>query len=139
VTGISGASKTHQSVSTQADTAAIKAVTDALTVSVVETTGTFSFDETAAGEQDMLEIALTARAVFGSIWLDFVNVTQNTTIRFYHKIDGTNYRLFQESAWVVADDDGVELDGFTAYDDIKIALQCGGGGGGSVDIPYAVV
>ena len=106
---------------------------------ITETTGTFSFDETSALEQDALELTIAARSNIGSIWLDMVNVTQNTDIAIYHKIDGTNYRQFQENAWTTVDDDGVLLDGFTAYRDVKVTLQCGGGGAGSVDIRWVVV
>ena len=106
---------------------------------VTQTTGTFSFDETNAAEQTLATIAITFRSMIGGIWLDFVNVTQNVTISIYHQIDGVNYRKFQENAWVIADDDGVLLDGFTAYRNIRITLTCGGGGAGAVDIPYAVV
>ena len=106
---------------------------------VTQATGTFSFDETSALEQTLATITITFRSMIGGIWLDFVNVTQNVTISIYHQIDGVNYRKFQENAWVIADDDGVLLDGFTAYRNIRITLTCGGGGAGAVDIPYAVV
>ncbi|GAI32622.1 unnamed protein product [marine sediment metagenome] len=68
-----------------------------------------------------------------------VNVTQDTTIKIKHKIDGANYRTFETNAWVTTDEDGVLVTGFTAYRDVQITLQCGGGGAGSVDVPYAVV
>jgi hypothetical protein len=106
--------------------------------SVTETTGTFSFDETAGGEQTVVTVAITSRALVGGIWLDMVNVTQNTTIRAYHQIDGTNYRVFYGNAWVLADPDGVLIDGFIARANIRITLQCGGGGAGSVNVPYAI-
>ena len=106
---------------------------------IAVTTGTFSYDETSALEQDAVEIALTVRTRIGSLWLDLVNVTQDSTVRIYHKVDGTNYRLFTENSWLTTDDDGVLLEGFTAYRDIKITLQCAGGGAGSVNVPYAVV
>lgn len=108
-------------------------------LAVTETTGTFEFDETAAGEQTAFTLTIAARAVIGGIWLDMVNVTQSTTLRVYHQIDGTNYREFQENAWVIADSDGVLFDGFNAYRNVRVTLQCGGGGGGSVDVPYVVV
>ena len=112
---------------------------DDLVSAVTETTGTFSFDETSALEQDALELTIAARNNIGSIWLDMVNVTQNADIAIYHKIDGTNYRQFQENNWTTVDDDGVLLDGFTAYRDVKVTLQCGGGGAGPVDIRWVVV
>lgn len=107
--------------------------------SVAEATGTFSYDETSAAEQDAIELTITARATIGGIWLDMVNVTQDTTIKAYHKIDGTNYRQFQVNPWITTDADGVLIAGFTAYRDVKVTLQCGGGGGGSINVPYSVV
>jgi len=106
---------------------------------IATTTGTFVYDETDNSEQEVVELTIAGQLAIGSIWLDFVNVTQQTTIRAYHKIDGTNYRQFQENVWAVADDDGVLIEGFVAYSDVKISLQCGGGGAGSVNVPYAVV
>lgn len=121
------------------DTAAIKAVTDTLPVGVTEATGTFSFDETSAAEQDAIELVIAARSAIGAVWLDLVNATQNITVKEYHKVDGTNYRLFRTTAWTFGDAPGVALGGFTAYRDVKVSLTCGGGGGGSVNVPYVVV
>ena len=106
---------------------------------VAEVADTFSFDETSALEQDMVSVTITARAKIGGIWLDMVNVTQNTTIKVYHKADGTNFREVSTSAWVTTDSDGVLIEGFTAYRDIKVTLTCGGGGAASVNVPYAIV
>jgi hypothetical protein len=130
---------TDQSVASQSDVGDIKDYTDTLPDGVTQATGTFEYDETNAAEQDAFEVSLSARTVIGSIWLDLVNVTQNSTVRVYHKIDGTNYRLFASTAWVLADPDGFWIEGFTARDDVKVSLQCGGGGAGTVDVPYAVV
>lgn len=107
--------------------------------SVAEDAGTFSYDETSAAEQDVFELTITSRNTIGGIWLDMVNVTRDTTIKVYHKIDGTNYRQFQSNPWVTADADGVLINGFTAYRDVKVTFTCDGGGGGSVNVPYAVV
>jgi len=106
---------------------------------VAEATGTFSYDETNAGEQQVALVTITARAKIGGIWLDMVNVTQDTTIRLKHKIDGATLREFTSHAWVTTDSDGVILEGFTAYRDIEITLTCGGGGAGNVNVPYAIV
>lgn len=106
---------------------------------ITETSGTFSFDETSAAEQELDAFAISGRTKVNSIWIDMVNVTENVDIRLYHEIDGTTERLFQENAWVVADDDGVLIDGFTVSGDFRIVLICGGGGAGNVDIPYTVV
>lgn len=110
-----------------------------LVPNVAETTGTFSYDETSALEQTLLTLTIADPAKINSIWLDFVNVTRDTTIRLYHQIDGSVYRLFQENVWVTADDDGVLIDGFTAIGNVRITVQCDGGGVGSIDIPYGVI
>ena len=122
----------------QSNVVVASSVTD-INPSITEATGTFSYDETSALEQTAFTLTIAARAVIGGIWLDMVNVTQDTTIAVYHQIDGTNYRQFQENSWLTTDDDGVLIDGFTAYRDVRVTLTCGGGGGGSVNVPYAVV
>jgi len=106
---------------------------------IAETTGTFNFDETSALEQTVFTLTITARSKIGGIWLDFTTVTQDLTIRVKHQIDGANYRTFQTSSWATTDDDGVLIEGFTAYRNVQLTLQCGGGGAGAVNIPYAVV
>ncbi len=108
---------------------------------VAETVSTFSFDETSALEQTMVTVTISARANVGGIWLDMVNVTRNTTIKVYHKIDATNLREIKGKSvsWVTTDPDGVLIEGFTAYRDIQIALTCDGLGAGAVNVPYAIV
>ena len=113
-------------------------VTDQVSA-VTETTGTFSYDETDNSEQTAFTLTIAGRADIGSIWLDMVNVTQDTVISVYHQIDGTNYRKFQENSWLTTDDDGVLIDGFVAYRNIRITLQCSGAGAGNVNVPYTVV
>jgi hypothetical protein len=82
---------------------------------------------------------VAARSKVGGIWLDMTNVTEDTTIRIKHKIDGANYRTFTTLSWLTTDDDGVLVGPFTAYRDIQITLQCDGSGAGNVNVPYAVV
>jgi len=106
---------------------------------IPETTGTLSFDETAAGEQTVVTVARARRARVGGIYLDTSNVTQNTTFRVYHQIDGTNYRLVYEVAFVAAASDGLSLGEWTFYRSFRVTAQCGGGGAGSVDVVYSVV
>lgn len=103
-----------------------------------EITGTFSYDETNALEQTVLTVTITYHRRV-AIWLDFVNVTQNTTILIKHAIDGTNYRTFENDAWTPALEDGVYITDCWAYRNVRVTFQCGGGGGGSVNVPYAVV
>jgi len=105
-----------------------------------QTTGTFAFDESAAGEQTVFSVAVAARAKVGAIWLDLNTLTLNNTIRIKHKIDGAAYRTFSTHSWVFATDDkGVLLEGFTAYRDFQVTMQCAGGGAAGKNIPYAVV
>jgi len=119
---------------------AIKAVTDSLVTDIAQATGTFSFDESSAAEQTAFSVAVVARAKVGSIWLDLNNLTMNCTIRIKHKIDGTTYRTFSTHSFVFATDDkGVLLEGFTAYRDFQVTMQCGGGGVAGKNVPYAVV
>jgi hypothetical protein len=106
---------------------------------VQQMVGTIVFAENNAAEQTVLTIPVAIRAEIGSLWFDFVNVTQNVTIRIKHQVDGANYRTFEVEAWVIANDDGIEIRGFTAYRNVQVSFQCGGGGGGNVNIPYAIV
>ena len=106
---------------------------------VTQTTGTLTYDETSASEQTLVELAITARATVGAIWVDMVNATQDIAFKLYHKIDASNFREIVSYNWLTTDSDGVLIEGFTAYRDVKITLTCGGGGAGSVDVPYAIV
>jgi hypothetical protein len=106
---------------------------------IAQTTGTFAYAENNAAEQTLASIAVAARSKVGGIWLDMTNVTEDTTIRIKHKIDGANYRTFTALSWLTTDDDGVLVGPFTAYRDIQITLQCDGSGAGNVNVPYAVV
>lgn len=123
-----------------ASIAAIEAALGAGSLARISTTtGTATFDETSAAEQTAFVLALVRRTVIGSIWLDLVNVTQDLTIRLYHMIDEANYRLFQTNYWTTVEDDGVLIDGFTAYRGVWVSVQCDGAGAGLVSIPYGVM
>lgn len=102
-------------------------------------TGTLSFDETAAGEQTAFTNTPGAVRHVGAILVDTSNITQNTTFRVYTQVDGTNYRLVYEVPFVAAASDGLDLGEFTFYRGFRVTGQCGGGGGGAVNVPYAVV
>lgn len=106
---------------------------------VVETTVNINYNEADAAEQTVLIMALPACTIIRSLWFDFANVTQITALRLYHQIDGANYRQFAQYSWNPAlDSAGVMIDGFTAYRNVRVSFQCGGGGAGSVVVPYAV-
>lgn len=121
------------------DLIALEANIAALAGTSIEAVGSISFDETSALEQTVLTIEISAKVTVGGIWLDMANVTQDTTIGVYHRIDGTHYRKFQNNIWTTVDDDGVLIDGFVAYRNVRVTLTCDGGGAGSVSIPYVVV
>lgn len=109
---------------------------------VAETTGSFSYDETSSSEQQVVEISISEPVSIGTIHLDMTNVTQDTTIKVYHKTDGTNYREMRgvgRTFTVSSDADGETLDGFRAYGDVKITFTCGGAGAGSISVPFVVV
>jgi len=106
---------------------------------IAQSTGVFSFDETNAAEQIAFTLTITARVKIGAIWIDMVNVTQNTTIRGKHQTNAINLRTFTTIPWLITDDDNVLIGPFTAYRNVQVTLQCGGGGGGNVNVPFAVV
>lgn len=113
---------------------AIKVETDKLTGG--EYTGTVSAG--TAAETTLKEITSTTRTEIKSIWLDFtLLVTEAATIKIYHKIDGTNYKLFEADAWALTDNDGVLIDGFIINNDFKITLT--GGEAAGVVIPYNII
>ena len=100
-----------------------------------EYTGTVSAG--TSSETTLKEITTTSRMEIKSIWLDLVNLTANATIKLYHKIDGTNYRVFETDSWATSDDDGVLIRGFTINNDFKITIT--GGESAGVDIPYNII
>ena len=106
---------------------------------IAETVDTFSFDETNNAEQTVFTLTITSRSRINGIWLKMSNVTRDITIRVKHQIEPPDYTVFQTSSWTTTDDDGVLMEGFTAYRNVQLTLQCDGGGAGNVDIPYAVV
>ena len=112
----------------------IETETDKLTGN--EYTGTVSAG--TAAETTLKEITTTSRIDIYSIWLDLVNiVTAGATIKLYHKIDGTNYRVFNIDPWALSDDDGVLIRGFTINNDFKLTIT--GGEAAGVDIMYNII
>ena len=101
-----------------------------------EYTGTVSAG--TAAETTLKEITTSTRIKIESIWLDLtLLVTADATIKLYHKIDGTNYRVFETDAWALTDDDGVLITGFTINNDFKITIT--GGEAAGVSIPYNII
>jgi hypothetical protein len=117
-----------------ADIDTIKAATDKL--SGGEYTGTVSAG--TAAKTTIYELATTDRIKINSIWLDLsLLVTAGATIILEHKIDGINYKVFETDSWLLADDDGVLITGFTIQHDFKISIT--GGEGAGVNIPYSII
>ncbi len=105
-----------------------------------DSSGTLSYLD-AGGEQTVVELTTSTRKTLHGIWLDMVNLTQDGTVKVYHKIDGTNYRLFKTVAFtVLTDPDGlyIALDcGITS--DLKVTYTEGADETAARDIPYSVV
>ena len=107
--------------------------------------GTHSYIDDG-GEQDVVEITPTTRIKITGIWLDLSNMTQNGTVKLYHKIDGTNYRQLsiygteQSYAFTVADTiDGFFIPyNFIVNSDFKVTYEEGGDEGAARDIVYNV-
>lgn len=82
------------------------------------TTGTHT--QTAAGgtgEQEVLAVTGITTPTHVLAYLDFTNLTQSATVRFYMKVDGTNYRSIDpEKAWTTADEDGIAIDQWVVHD-----------------------
>lgn len=116
------------------DAEAIKTETDKLKGG--EHTGTVSAG--TAAKTLIKEITTTSRIEIKSIWLDLTNlVTAGATIELEHKIDGTNYKVFETDSWALTDDDGVLITGFTINNGFKISIT--GGEAAGVNIPYNII
>lgn len=126
---------------------AVEAKLDALPSVIKEITETVdntgpNIDTSLASEQTLFDdsdVDITARCRVGSIWIDMVNIDDDCTIKLYHKIDGTTYREVSSHSWATTDADGVLLEGFVAYRDIKVTITPGGAGAGNKAVPYTVV
>lgn len=67
---------------------------------------TFSYLD-AGGEQIVFTFTPTKDTILHVIWLDLFTLTQNSTIRLKHQIDGAAYRTFETFNWTTGMDDGV--------------------------------
>ena len=73
-------------------------------------------------ENTIIKITTTSRQRLDSIWLDFVNLVQDVTIKVYHKIDETNYWQYDEYSWLNTDEDGVIISNITINNDWKLTV-----------------
>jgi len=90
-------------------------------------------------ENTAIEITTTSRQRFDSIWLDFVNLVQDVTIKVYTKIDGTNYRQYDKYLWSTSDEDGVFIKVVTINNDWKLTITSTIAQGGIIAIPYNII
>lgn len=103
-----------------------------------ETTGSYNLPNDTA-ENTVIEITNTKRLKLDSIWLDFNTLVQNVTIKVYHKIDGTNYRQYDEFSWATTEEDGIFLSDITINNDWKLTITSTVAQGSIVAIPYNVI
>jgi len=99
--------------------------------------GTFTYLD-AGGEQVVFTYVPLRETRLNTIWLDLVNLTQNTDIRLYHQIDGANYRVFETFNWTVGMDPGVYFRNI-AIDtarNLQLTVQETADEGADRDIPY---
>ena len=103
-----------------------------------EDTGSYNLPNDTA-ENTVIEITNSKRLKLDSVWLDFNTLVQDVTIKVYHKIDGTNYRQYDEFSWATAEEDGVLLSDITINNDWKLTITSPVAQGSIVAIPYNVI
>ncbi len=113
-----------------------KIVTEALPSA--ETTGSYNLPNDTA-ENTAIEITTTDRRRLDSVWLDFVNLVQDVTIKVYHKIDGSTYRQYDEFSWGTAEEDGILINDITINNDWKLTVTSTVAQGGIMAIPYNII
>ena len=127
-------------LTTQGDTNETKLDSIIAVTETGEVTGTYSYLD-AGAEQTILEQTITTRREIKSIWIDTVNLTQNGTLKIYHKIDSINYReaTALQKAFTVATDDGIWIEPFTVNNDWKITWTESVDENAARDILYNVI
>jgi len=132
---------------------AIKAVTDVLPDAGALTTiakvaqiepsissGTFSYLD-IGGTQNIIEVVNTKKVLVKSAMVDCVNLTQNGTLSFWTKPDGTNYRKMSnlDVAFTIASDDSICMKVDIETDkDFKFTWTEGGDEAAARDIYYKI-
>ena len=103
-----------------------------------ETVSSYNLPNDTA-ENTLLEITNTKRLKLDSVWLDFVNLVQDVTIKVYHKIDATTYRQYDTFSWGTSEEDGILLRDVTINNDWKITITSTIAQGDIKAIPYNVI
>jgi hypothetical protein len=93
------------------------------------------------GEQTIYEMATATRRLIHGVWIDLVNMTKDGTIKFYYKIDGTNYREIKAYTFTAAtDSDGVYIAlNFGVTNNWKVTYTEGADEAAIRAIPYSVI
>ena len=103
-----------------------------------ETVSSYNLPNDTA-ENTLLEITNTKRLKLDSVWLDFVNLVEDVTIKVYHKIDATTYRQYDTFSWGTSEEDGILLRDVTINNDWKITITSTIAQGAIKAIPYNVI
>ena len=102
--------------------------------------GIFSYLD-AGGEQTVFTYTPTKNAIVHIIWLDLSTLTQNSTIRLKHQIDGAVYRTFETFNWTTGMDDGVYFRSIAIMvgRPLQVTMQEVANEGANRNIPYYYV
>lgn len=102
------------------------------------TTGSYSYLD-AGATQDIVEVTNTTKVLVRGIFVDCNTLTQNGTLGFMIKVDGTNYREVAKAAFTVASDDSISLSINMIVDvDFKFTWLEGGDEGAARALPYKI-
>jgi len=106
----------------------------------LKTTSTYTLPNDVA-ENTVYEWVNTENINIASIWLDLVNITQDGTIKLYHKIDGTNYREVDSIPFTVASDSDGFLYGqnFAINSSFKLTYTASVAEGATRDLVYCII
>jgi hypothetical protein len=106
---------------------------------ITSVSGTFQL-QTNTDEQTLLEIQPGTKIIrIYNLYLDLNAITQNTTIKVYSKIDGSNYR--EIPAMTITNisppqSKGIALKEIVFDKDLKITIKSATAEGATRDIPY---
>lgn len=106
-------------------------------VDSAESVGPFSYLD-AGGEQDVIVDAATTRRRI-SLEIDLNTMTQNGTVRVYRQVDGTNYRIWIEEAFLAAGNEKVIDSIFTTNHAWKLTYEEDVDEGADRSVPFNVV
>lgn len=116
----------------------VLSIVSGLSGSSSETVSSYNLPNDTA-ENTLLEITNTKRLKIDSVWLDFVNLVQDVTIKVYHKIDATTYRQYDTFSWGTSEEDGILLRDVTINNDWKITITSTIAQGAVKAIAYNVI